>query len=117
MPELGHGRGQRPARVVLQVDEADARALRRELGDELGPEAGRAAGDEGDLAAQARIRGELVRHGRTTARPTAPETRASYASLTEASGYSAPSRESSGRRPASYSRHSRGRSSGGLAEP
>ena len=32
---------------------------------------------EGDLTTQARIRGELVRHGRTTARPTAPELRAS----------------------------------------
>jgi hypothetical protein len=55
---------ERRACVVRDVDEAHMGALAGELGDALGAQ----AADEGDPVAQARVRGELVRHGTTAAR-------------------------------------------------
>jgi hypothetical protein len=76
VPAPGHLLGQRVRGVVLEVDEGHSHALRGQLGDEFGAQPGGAAADEGDLAAEARIRGEPFAHGTSTARPTAPETSA-----------------------------------------
>jgi hypothetical protein len=66
---------QRRTGVVLHVDEADPHALAGELADEFRAQSGGAAADEGDLAAQARVDGELLGHGTTIARPTASRCR------------------------------------------